>query len=361
MASALTPITQGNQLRAVSGREGRQTQAAIARALSPIAISRAQYEQESENMRLAESAQRRQQTQQGVANAIGGIGTLAQAGELAKDLGLFGTTAAPATAPAVTSAGVGAGTGASIAASGAAETAGGIGTTAGTAGGSIGAGGTAAGTGGSVATGAAGSTIGAGVAGVGAGVTGATIGQTVRQADLGKTANQAIGFGIAGPAIFALDSGTQKRLSGAAAGATSGAALGAATGGVVGAAIGFVIGGVGGGLCITISCCHGPESEEVQVARAYRDSKMTKQQIRAYYFLSESLVPKMESDPAYKESIRHHLVDPLIRYGRYVLGMPLNAPPPSPDDTRVAQAFLTFLSMLGEGMPPVTRSNGEVM
>jgi hypothetical protein len=170
-----------------------------------------------------------------------------------------------------------------------------------------------------------------------------------------------VGFGIAGPAIFALDEGTQQRLGGAAVGATVGAAGGFATGGVVGAAVGFVVGGIGGGLCAIVTACHGADSDEVRVARAYRDSKMSKATQRGYYILATAIAPRMEADPQYKALIRDTLVAPLIRYGRFVLGMPGNAPEPSPQDVTITHRFLDLCQALGEDVPNFTRDNGEVV
>lgn len=155
-----------------------------------------------------------------------------------------------------------------------------------------------------------------------------------------------------------------------------GAGIGFATGGPVGAIAGGISGGlsanvnVGGeagesergsdlNVCIIVTAATSRDSEEVEVTRVFRDNKMTDAEIRGYYILAEPIAARMGKDEEYRQAIKKSLVDPLVKYGRFVVGMPLNAEAPDHAETRVAQVFLAMCSILGEANPYFKRSNGE--
>lgn len=376
------------QQEAVTGRQQPSVLPDIVRASSSQAIANRRYAQEQRRLDLLRREQERRQRQETIATGIQGGQTLIEGYGLAKETGIlddiFGageTTPVAGTegvftaetspgAVALSEQGLGGAetvaAGGEVSATGGAAGSEGTAATTGAATGGTAAAGGAAPAGSTATTGVFGTTSVAGsvAGGVGAGVVGGIGGREVAGHSppiLNKI--------VAGPAslIPGTDEEEEERISGGLQGATLGAGGGFAVGGPVGAGVGFVIGGlVGSGVidiggCIIVTACCGRDSEEVQVARAYRDAKMTREQLRAYYYLSENFfVPRMESDEKYRFFIRQYLVDPLIAYGRFVVGMPMNAPPPSPEDTIVAQQFLNFLMALGNRMPPYTRQNGEV-
>lgn len=334
------------QQAAVTGRRPRQEQADILRTIAPTLNRQNQaFRQGQERFQLAQEAQRTAQQQQTLGNIISGASLIPPGIDLASDLGLFGggsaaastggalaalepvtsgaggvlSTAAPA---ALSLQGAAAGVASPFVADVAGAAPAALGTTAP----------------------AAGLSLGTLAGGAGAGLAGAGIGTTI---------GSAIGGGVEGG------------FAGAGAGAVTGALAGSiipGPGTLIGAIVGAIGGGLGGGLCIIVTCCHGPDSPEVQVARAYRDSgKMSKEAIRGYYVLAEGLVPAMEADPAYKQLIKQTLVDPLVAYGRFVLGMPTDAPAPTAEQTCVAQKFLELCDLIGWSLPSFTRSNGEVV
>jgi len=98
-----------------------------------------------------------------------------------------------------------------------------------------------------------------------------------------------------------------------------GAAIGAGIGSLIlpglGTAIGGGIGSLVGGGCIIISACTDPDSYEVNIAREYRDSYMSLEELIGYYTLARLIVPIMP-----KKLVKRFLVDRLVDYGEVILG-----------------------------------------
>jgi hypothetical protein len=353
-----TILARPRQQQAVTGRPQRTVLPDIIRSSASQVLAQRRFAQEQRVLDLQEEAQERQQNQELVKTGIQGVGTVLEGSGALKDLGIIGGT--EAAAPAASGAASSAGLGASAAGPGSATTTGTLATTGGTTSVSGGTTQAAAPAATSTGLGLAGQVVG----GAGAGLLGGTVAKGTEQHKprtfkRSEAAAATLGFSEA-----FLNEEEQEKVSTISTGVTVGAGAGFVAGGPVGAAVGAVVGGLSAsGVidCIIVSACYGADSDEVDVTRAYRDAKMTKEQLRAYYFLGETLfVPKMEADEGFRQHVRQYLVDPLVRYGRFVVGMPMNAPPPSQEDSMIAQQFLNFLGALGQVMPPYTRQNGEV-
>lgn len=155
-----------------------------------------------------------------------------------------------------------------------------------------------------------------------------------------------------------------------AGGVTGGAAAGAAAGTWVfpgvGTAVGGLLGGIAGGVsaafeddCIIVTCCHGSQSEQVKIAREYRDRFMSDRQIRGYYVLADKLVPLMTREPKLKNAVRRYLVNRLIPYGRWAMGRTTTQP--SMASYIVTKAFLGLCGAIGIYVQQyVRRATGEV-
>jgi|GEM_PF-3303651 len=157
----------------------------------------------------------------------------------------------------------------------------------------------------------------------------------------------------------------QKIAGRAAGGAATGALAGTTIFPGVGTVIGGVLGGIGGAVsglvddCIIVTCCHGSNSKEVQIAREYRDRFMSARQIRGYYLLADKLVPLMTRKPKLKNAVRRYLVNRLIPYGRWATGR--TATLPSMASYVVTMAFLGLCSVIGIYVQQYVRSaTGEV-
>jgi hypothetical protein len=152
---------------------------------------------------------------------------------------------------------------------------------------------------------------------------------------------------------------------GVAGGAAAGAAAGTFVFPGVGTAVGGILGGVVGGVsaafeddCIIVTCCHGRHSEQVQIAREYRDNFMTPRKIRGYYVMAEKVVPFMKRHRTAKHIIASQLVARLVRYGRSMLKK--TTEPPSMTDTLVTASFLGLCSAFGTCVRQYVRATGEV-
>ena len=127
-------------------------------------------------------------------------------------------------------------------------------------------------------------------------------------------------------------------------------------GAVIGGAIGSVVGNLFRG-CIIISAIHGRDSEEVDIARRFRDSFLDLPTLRGYYFLADRVVPLMELDPNFKQHVKQTLVDRLIRFGRAFFAKKQA----DNIDTNTTINFLTLCRCLGLQMTSYHRLNGEVI
>lgn len=157
----------------------------------------------------------------------------------------------------------------------------------------------------------------------------------------------------------------QKIAGRAAGGAASGALAGTTIFPGVGTVIGGVLGGIGGAVsgllddCIIVTCCHGRHSEQVLIAREYRDRFMSARQIRGYYLLADKLVPLMTRKPKLKNAVRRYLVNRLIPYGRWATGRTTTLP--SMTSYVVTMTFLGLCSGIGIYVQQyVRRATGEV-
>ncbi len=108
--------------------------------------------------------------------------------------------------------------------------------------------------------------------------------------------------------------------------------------------------------CIIVSACCGDDSEEVNIARKFRDDFMDTNMLRGYYILADNIVPFMERNSHVKQHIKTNLVDYLIDYGRNLYyGDPMDEKCPI-----ITQQFLDLCSNIGKKTPVYVRSNGEV-
>jgi len=73
--------------------------------------------------------------------------------------------------------------------------------------------------------------------------------------------------------------------------------------------------------CIIITAATAPDSYEVQVAREYRDLFLSPTTLRGYYIIAEKIVPLMTRYRSIKRLIKRHLVDNLITFARWQLGI----------------------------------------
>lgn len=143
----------------------------------------------------------------------------------------------------------------------------------------------------------------------------------------------------------------------------AGAAVGAAIGSYIMPGIGTVVGGIIGGAvgklfrkCIIISALHGDDSEEVQIAREFRDKYLDIDTLRGYYFLSELITPRMDRDAKYRQKVQM-MVNKLIEYGRGIL----RGEKYSEEAETTAKAFLSLCRSIGKNLPVIIRSNGEII
>ena len=85
------------------------------------------------------------------------------------------------------------------------------------------------------------------------------------------------------------------RGAGTAAGTYAGAQIGTAiapgVGTVIGSIIGSVVTDLVGDSCIIVTAIHGRDSEQVDIARRFRDTFLDSPTLRGYYFLAEQMSP----------------------------------------------------------------------
>lgn len=187
---------------------------------------------------------------------------------------------------------------------------------------------------------------------------GTTAGNLAIGAGAGMLANAAIEGSNLGESLSKRVGGGEKEWDLAA---TSLASF--ALGGVPGLVGNLAVSGIkefGKKNCIIVTACHGADSEEVAISREYRDRYMNKQQLRAYYAMSEKLVPLLEQNDDMREYVKETLVAPLIKFGAWRLGRTREHP--TPQEIAVAKNFLVYLADVGSTMhEPFVRANGEVI
>jgi hypothetical protein len=72
-------------------------------------------------------------------------------------------------------------------------------------------------------------------------------------------------------------------------------------------------------ICIIVTACTSPNSEEVNITRQYRDKFLDQETLRGYYMIAEKVVPLINKHKWFRSFVKKHLVDNLIEYGRYAL------------------------------------------
>jgi len=151
------------------------------------------------------------------------------------------------------------------------------------------------------------------------------------------------------------------RGAGTAAGTYAGAQIGTAifpgVGTVIGSIIGSVVTDLLGDSCIIVTAIHGRDSEQVDIARRFRDTFLDSPTLRGYYFLAEQIVPFMKLYPDFKHYVKTLLVDKLIQFGRAVF----DKQPVSDEAISTTLSFLSTCRQIGLGIPQYKRMNGEVI
>jgi hypothetical protein len=110
--------------------------------------------------------------------------------------------------------------------------------------------------------------------------------------------------------------------------------------------------------CIIVTACTGRNSPEVEIARKYRDRFLDADQLRGYYALAEMVVPVLERNKKARQNVKKWLVDRLIDYGEYRIGLKQRKPLWS--SVAVSKVFLATIKAIGMILPEYVRANGEV-
>jgi hypothetical protein len=110
--------------------------------------------------------------------------------------------------------------------------------------------------------------------------------------------------------------------------------------------------------CIIVTACTNRDSYEVEIARTFRDQFLDADQLRGYYALAERIVPMLERNEKARKNVKKWLVDRLIDYGAYRLG--LKDTQPRWSSVAVSGAFLKTIKIIGMILPRYVRANGEV-
>lgn len=110
--------------------------------------------------------------------------------------------------------------------------------------------------------------------------------------------------------------------------------------------------------CIIVTACSGRTSEEVDITRIFRDMFLDEQTLRGYYIIAERVAPLMHRSQRFKAYIKKVLVDPLIDFGKFSIGMTRAF---NPESIKVAENFLTVCSSTGGMVDAYIRKNGETV
>jgi hypothetical protein len=110
--------------------------------------------------------------------------------------------------------------------------------------------------------------------------------------------------------------------------------------------------------CIIVTACTNEDSEEVNIAREYRDKYLSSQQLRGYYIIAEKVVPFINNHLIAKLIIKKLLVDNLVEYGRHELGMTDKS---SYLSKVISKTFLSLCERVGTKRESFVRYNGEVV
>ena len=110
--------------------------------------------------------------------------------------------------------------------------------------------------------------------------------------------------------------------------------------------------------CIIVTACTGRNSREVEIARQYRDSFLDRDQLSGYYRLADKIAPIIERNLNVKKNVKKWLVDRLVDYGEYRLGLKTGRPKIA--SYVISKAFLATIKTIGFIFPKYVRQNGEV-
>lgn len=108
--------------------------------------------------------------------------------------------------------------------------------------------------------------------------------------------------------------------------------------------------------CIIVTACTSPDSEEVNIAREYRDKHLTPEELRGYYVICEKVAPLIHRFALVKSIAKKVLVDNLIKYGRHRLG---KGPFPGALSIFVTTLFLDLCRAVGRRRTSFIRCTGE--
>lgn len=111
------------------------------------------------------------------------------------------------------------------------------------------------------------------------------------------------------------------------------------------------------GGCIIITAATYSDSYEVNVTREYRDRFMPRQMLRGYYMIAEKIVPLMNKSEWFKQFIKKHLVDHIVRYCEWAIGKRGKKPFKS---SLITKTFLRLCNLTGSMAQTYVRNNGEV-
>jgi hypothetical protein len=111
--------------------------------------------------------------------------------------------------------------------------------------------------------------------------------------------------------------------------------------------------------CIIVTACTDRDSYEVNITRQYRDKFLSQSSLRGYYCLAEKIVPILKRNDALRRTVKTWLVDRLVDYGEYRLG--LKKKRPRLLSYAVATAFLATIKVIGSIIPQYVRLNGELI
>ena len=103
----------------------------------------------------------------------------------------------------------------------------------------------------------------------------------------------------------------------------------------------------GRGPCIIVTICTSRDSEEVNIARDYRDKYLSIEQLRGYYIIAEKVVPYLKYN-IIKKLVKKFLVDKLISHAK--------------DKHNITtKLFLKLCEHFGQQQLSFVRSNGEIV
>ncbi|MRS02643.1 hypothetical protein EG832_05370 [bacterium] len=110
--------------------------------------------------------------------------------------------------------------------------------------------------------------------------------------------------------------------------------------------------------CIIVTACTGKNSSEVEIARQYRDKFLDQDQLAGYYRISDKIAPTIERNSNIRKTVKKWLVDRLIDYGEYQLGLKTDRPKIA--SYVISKLFLAMIKTVGLIFPEYVRQNGEV-